>query len=227
MKPARQVEIRIELPDGSDVTGLVAMPGGDVRAGLLLGHGSGTDLTHPLLEKVAHGAALGGIVSLRYNFPYAEEGRGGAPDKKPVLIDCCRAAFAWLRELPQLDGTPLVAGGKSLGGRVASMAVADGMEAAGLVLLGYPLHPAGRTEELRVEHLKRIRVPMLFVQGSRDKLCDLELLEKELEGLEASCTLHVVAEGDHSFDVPKKTGRSREDVYGEIVQFVCAFVEGL
>ncbi len=226
MKPAREDHVRIELPDGGDVTGFAAMPGGEIKAGIVLGHGAGTDLSHRLLVAVAHCAATRGLVTLRYNFPYAEEGRG-APDKRSVLLECCRAAFRWMQALPQLSGLAIAAGGKSMGGRIASIAVADGMEASGLVFLGYPLHPAGRTDELRVESLKRVNVPMLFVQGTRDRLCDLSLLEAELEELKAPCILHLIKDGDHSLNVTKRSGLTREVIHAEVAEAVCAFVEEL
>ncbi|MBI1849826.1 MAG: dienelactone hydrolase family protein [Planctomycetes bacterium] len=227
MSPARETEVRIELEDGAEVTGLVAMPAGDPKAGLVLGHGAGGDLSHPLLAAAARGVALEGIAALRFNFPYVEEERG-VPDRKPVLVACCRAAFEWMKALPQLEGMPLFAGGKSMGGRMAAIATAGGMPTAGLVFLGYPLHPSARKTELRDEPLKLAsekKVPMLFVQGERDKLCDLTLLEPILAKLTAPCTLHVIPSGDHSLDVPKRSGRTREQIYTEIIEVVCTFVD--
>jgi uncharacterized protein len=226
VKAARETEVRIGLEDGSDVTGLVALPAGDAKAGLVLGHGAGTDLSHPLLAAVAHGVALQGIAALRYNFPYAEEERG-APDRRPVLLACCRAAFEWMQALPQLEGAPIYAGGKSMGGRMAAIAVGNGMPAAGLVFLGYPLHPANRKDELRDEPLRRVpkSARMLFVQGERDKLCDLALLEPILAKLETPCTLHVVPGGDHSLDATKRSGRTREQTYSEVVDAISTFVD--
>ena len=111
-----------------------------------------------------------------------------------------------------------------MGGRIASHLAAAGEDVAGLVFLGYPLHPAGQPERLRADHLPEIRCPMLFVQGSRDRLCDLELLDKAIAPVRERCTLHIVAEGDHSFAVPVRTGRSRDEVWSEIIAVVSRWV---
>src|SRR4030095_8136656 len=127
-----------------------------------------------------------------------------------------------VREDAKVAPKRLVLGGKSMGGRIASMIAADGEGGAGLVLLGYPLHPAGQPAKLRVDHLARIRVPMLFVQGTRDPLGEIALLEDTLAGLAAPVTLHRIEEGDHSFAVPKRFGRapqeSRDEMGGRVAR---------
>jgi predicted alpha/beta-hydrolase family hydrolase len=180
-------------------------------------------MTSPLVVAVAEGLSARGHTTLRFNFPYKELGRK-APDPRPKLEQCYRAAVAAFaaRARPKR----LVIGGKSLGGRVASLLAGDGLACDGLVFLGYPLHPAGRKDELRDGHLAAIPAPMLFVEGTRDPLCDLELLRPVLAKLGGRATLHVVEGGDHSFDLLKSAGRSREDVYAEIVAAVDGWLQG-
>lgn len=197
----------------------VAAPG---AAGLLLAHGAGTDMTNPLLRAVARGLAEQGHPVLLFNFAYTEAGRK-APDPMARLEACFRTVAAFARD--RLGERPLVLGGRSMGGRVASHLAAQGEPADGLVFLGYPLHPARRAgtevpdERLRTAHWEALRTPALFVQGDRDALADLALLEREraarLTG--APTVVHVVAGGDHGFAVRKKDGRGEGEVLGEIV----------
>jgi hypothetical protein len=184
--------------------------------GVILAHGAGNDMTNPLLVAVHEGLARHGYLSVKFNFPYTEQGRR-APDPVPVLEACYRSLIAAVRTDEALRPPRLVIGGKSLGGRIASQLAAQGVAIDGVLLLGYPLHPPGKAEKLRVEHLTRITVPMLFFAGTRDPLCTLELLRQTLKQLGAPVTLHVIAEGDHSFVVPKRTGRTQENVYEEII----------
>ena len=170
---------------------------------LALGHGAGRDMEDPILEGAAAALAEADISCLRFNFPYRERG-SKAPDREPVLRDAWQAAFATAAE----HGSPAWVGGKSLGGRIASMEVADGLPAGGLVFLGYPLHPPGRPERIRNAHLPGIRVPMLFLQGTRDAFATPELLEQTLQMIGASATLHPIEGGDHSFRV---RGKPKDD----------------
>ena len=135
-----------------------------------------------------------------------------------------RAVLRALREDADLAPKRVFIGGRSMGGRMASMLAAEGESVDGLVLLGYPLHPAGKPEKLRAEHLSAIRCPMLFIQGSRDRLCDLSLLRDVIKNLPAPVTLHVIEEGDHGFKVPKRTGRTEEDVNREIVEVIASWL---
>jgi hypothetical protein len=186
--------------------------------GLVLGHGAGGDMTTPMLEAVALGLALRGHAVLRFNFPYAEAGRR-APDRPERLELAYTAAASTLRAA----GTRLervVLGGKSLGGRIASMVVSKGLACDGLVFLGYPLHPAGKPKMLRDKHLDAIKVPMLFVQGTRDPLCDLALLKPVVAHLSQRVTLHVVDGGDHSLDLPKSHKRDRAEVWDDLCETI-------
>ncbi len=194
---------------------------------VLLAHGAGGDMHHPLLIEVAEQCAADGLVAVRFNFVYAEAGRR-APDRMPVLERTLRDVAAWARGQQAWNVRRLVVGGKSMGGRAASRCVAaegdEHLAADGLVLLGYPLHPSGDVTSLRTEHLGAIRIPCLFVEGSRDSLCDLALLLPALGAIAAPVSLHVVYGGDHSFHVPVRSGRGDEQVYAEISAAVSAWV---
>lgn len=226
-------DIHIQLPDGSRVSGLLTGPptdrsaaGGDLsgaRALLVLGHGAGAGMRHPFMQAVAHRLADRGVATLRYQFPYMEAGRK-RPDRAPVAQAAVRSAVGVGAELA--GGIPLYAGGKSFGGRMTSAAAADSSlpRVAGLVFLGFPLHPAGRPAAERGEHLREVDVPMLFVQGTRDRLADLDLLRPVVAGLGPGAALHVVDGGDHSFHVLKRSGRSDADALDEIADAVARFV---
>jgi predicted alpha/beta-hydrolase family hydrolase len=194
-------ELSIDTPHGH-VSGLHEGPkGGPI---VVLGHGAGGDLRGGLLEGFAGGLAAAGVGCLRFNFLYSERGKR-APDREPLLRTAWSAAFDRGRRL----GEPVWAGGKSMGGRIASMMAADGeLDAAGLVFVGYPLHAPGKPDRLRDEHLGRIRVPMLFLQGTADAFARTDLLEGVLARLGDRATLHPVEGGDHSFRV---RGQPRDD----------------
>jgi predicted alpha/beta-hydrolase family hydrolase len=183
----------------------------DAVAMLVLGHGAGSPMTAPLLAGFCEAIAGLGVATLRFDFPYMREGRR-APDRAAVLIEAYRAAFAEAQQ--RADGMPVVAGGRSMGGRMASMAVAEGMPAAGLVFLAYPLHPPGRPEKIRDAHLYDIAVPMLFVQGTRDTFAQPDLLAGVLERLGSRAELVAIEGGDHGFKVaggqrdPHRIGQS-------------------
>jgi predicted alpha/beta-hydrolase family hydrolase len=170
----------------------------DAFAVLVLGHGAGAGMRSPFMTGFAEAIGRLGVATLRFDFPYMQAGRR-APDRAPVLVDAWTQAFAAAGE--RAAGRPVLAGGKSLGGRIASMAVAEGMAAAGLVFLGYPLHPPGRPERLRDGHLDAISVPMLFVQGTRDTFAQPALLATVLARLGPRAELVSVEGGDHSFRV--------------------------
>ncbi|MGH2653026.1 MAG: alpha/beta hydrolase family protein [Actinomycetota bacterium] len=194
-------ELRIETEQGP-VSAIHDGPGGGPL--LVLGHGAGGDLRAALLGGFAAALAGHGVGCLRFNFLYSERGRRG-PDREPLLREAWRAAFDRGAEL----GRPTWAGGKSMGGRIASMMVADGsLPAAGLVFVGYPLHPPGKPERIRDAHLPDLDAPMLFLQGTADPFARLDLLEGVLERLGDRATLHRVEGGDHSFRV---RGQGRDD----------------
>ena len=184
-------------------------------AGLLfvLAHGAGGHLEDPLLVDVAATLKKRGFGVARFNFEYKDLGKK-VPDKAPKLEATYREVLARVkRAAPRAR---LVIGGKSMGGRMATHLAAQGEVVLGLVLLGYPLHPPSKPEKLRAAHLGDIRVPSLFVQGTRDPLCDLKLLRKALKPMRSNATLHVVDGGDHSLVVPKSSGRTRAEVIEEI-----------
>jgi len=186
---------------------------------LVLAHGAGNDMRSAFLSYVHTTLAERGVLTVKFNFPYAER-KARAPDRPPVLEATWRAVAAAVREDAELAPRRLVLGGKSMGGRIASMIAANGEPCAGLALLGYPLHPAGQPAKLRVDHLGRLRVPALFVQGTRDPLCDMGLLETALTKVTAPVTLHRIEEGDHSFAVPKRLGRDSREIWNEIADVV-------
>ncbi len=183
-------------------------------------------MTHPFMEGVARGLCGGGVSVLRFNFPYLDAHRR-MPDPAPVLLETWRAAVARARSLG--DGLPLVAGGKSLGGRMASMLAAQAgaaFPAAALVFFGYPLHPPGKVDRLRDAHLAGVRVPMLFLQGTRDPLARLDLIERVVGTLGPLARLHVVPGGDHTFRVPGPK-RADDDIGEELGRIAAAYVRGI
>jgi hypothetical protein len=190
------VELDIDAPGGS-LPGLW-LSDGTAAPTLVLAHGAGSGMRSPFVAGVAERLAALGVATLRFEFPYMAAGRK-APDRPERLIESWRAAFAAAAE--RAPGATL-AGGKSMGGRIASMAAADGMPAAGLVFLGYPLHPPGRPERIRDAHLPSVTVPMLFVQGTRDTFARPDLLDAVLARLGPLATQVTVEGGDHSFRVP-------------------------
>ena len=178
----------------------------------VLAHGAGAGMRHPFLEALAEALAAQRVATLRYEFPYMAEGKRRI-DPPPVLHARVREAV----EAAALEGLPLFAGGKSMGGRMTSQAQA--LEALagvrGLAFVGFPLHPAGQPGTQRAAHLSGVRLPMLFLQGTRDELADLALLRPVVEGL-PQATLHLVEDADHSFHVRKKSGRSDSEVLDEL-----------
>ena len=187
----------------------------DARVLLVLAHGAGAGMRHPFLERAAQLFAQHGIATYRYEFPYMQA-KKSRPDSPVVAEAAVREAItAAGHEGLEL---PLIAGGKSFGGRMTSQAQSKeplpGVR--GLVFLGFPLHPPGRPGITRAEHLSAVRVPMLFLQGTRDEFAQLDLLRGVIRQLGDRATLHLVEEGDHSFKVPKRTGKSADDVMQEL-----------
>jgi uncharacterized protein len=183
----------------------------------VFGHGAGAGMRHAFMERAS--AALGseGIATFRYQFPYTENGLR-RPDPQPILLATVRAAVAEARTAA--GDLPLLAGGKSMGGRMTSLAsAAEPLEGVrGLVFFGFPLHPPGKPGTDRSEHLDRVPVPMLFLQGTRDKLANLDLMKPLAERLGERATLHIVEDADHSFAVPKRSGRDLDDVLFELAR---------
>ena len=209
---------------------------------VVLTHGAGGDAFGAGLEALARGLAAAGHLVVRFNLPYREAGRASppaaersAPGYRAAYDDArARIESGWGRG-PGRGERPWAAGGKSYGGRVASIAVAEGMETAALVFYGYPLHPPGRPESLRVDHWPAITVPCLFLQGSHDPFCDLELLRAHLHELGGPATLHVVEGGDHSLQVrggkapdgkPRSAGRVLADLAPVVSEWLRSVVPG-
>ncbi|HET9671306.1 MAG TPA: alpha/beta family hydrolase [Actinomycetota bacterium] len=189
-------------------------------ATIVVAHGAGAGMDHPFLAGFARACGEAGLAVLRFNFPYVEAGRR-APDGEPVLRDAWRAAFAAAADRA---AEPVWASGKSLGGRVASMCVADGeVPAAGLVFLGYPLHPPGKPERIRDEHLSRIEVPMLFLQGTADPFARPDLLRAVVERLGHRATLTPIEGGGHSFEV-RGQRRDPRDVGAALAPAAASFI---
>src|SRR5213593_4746916 len=198
-----------------EVSGLLLRPK-DARLLYVLAHGAGAGMRHPFLESISQRLAEQGIATLRYQFPYMEQ-RARRPDPPAVAAATVRAAVAEAARIA--PGLPLLAGGKSFGGRMTSTAQAEAPlpGVRGLVFLGFPLHPPGRLGDSRAEHLAQVQTPMLFLQGSRDDFADLKLLRPVVKRLCARATLHLVEGGDHSFHVLKRSGRTDTEVMGELV----------
>lgn len=223
------------MPDGDGAVPLRFDPGvgaGPVSALLqrpkqaellyVLGHGAGAGMRHPFLQAIADALAVVGVATFRYQFPYMEEGRR-SPDPPHVAEATVRSAVtAAARAAPEL---PLIAGGKSFGGRMTSSAAAKSPlpGVRGLAFLGFPLHPPNRPADSRAAHLSDVQLPMLFLQGTRDDLADLGLIRGVCDRLGARATLHLVEDADHSFHLPKRTGRSTDDVVGELAQTLAAW----
>lgn len=197
--------------DGSD----------DGRAVLVLAPGAGGGLDGAFMKAMATGLAQRDLQVCRFNFGYTEKGRS-SPDKQPLLEATYRDVVRSIRAMA--GNRPLFLGGKSMGGRIASHIVADGEATAGLIFLGYPLHPPGRPDRLRDAHLPAITVPMLFVEGTRDPFCPLPTLERVLRKLEADTSVVVIDDGDHSFKVRKGSGRGTREAWEEVVDAVAGWV---
>lgn len=196
------------------------------RASLILAHGAGAGQTHPFLVRLATDLAARAIAVLTFNFPYIDRKRG-APDSPAVLEDCYLDVIRFARQ--SLDG-PLLIGGKSMGGRIATQVAARadfGGGVAGIVILGYPLHPPGKPDVLRVKHLSSIQVPMLVIQGTRDTFGSPDELRPYFEPHGSRVLIHPIDRGDHSFVVPKAAGRPQSEVNKEVVDVIAGWIPTL
>lgn len=202
--------------EGGTVTGDWHGLDNNAVAVLVLGHGAGHNLDSTLLIDVGTGLRERRIAVLRFNFPYTEAGRK-APDRQPVLESCFTSVA---EQAAEEAGVPVWLGGKSMGGRIASHVVANGFDAAGLVFLGYPLHPPGKPERIRDAHLGAVKVPMLWLQGTRDTFASPDLLHKTVATL-PTATLVEIEGGDHSFKVP---GRKPHEVTEELLSHILEFM---
>jgi predicted alpha/beta-hydrolase family hydrolase len=219
---ARKIEIAVER---EQVSGLLLRPP-EAKALYLFAHGAGAGMTHPAMESNAQGLAARGVATLRYQFPYMEKG-SRRPDPPRIAHAAVRAAAAKALELePSL---PLLAGGRSFGGRMTSQAqsIEPLPHVRGLAFLGFPLHPAGSPGIDRAEHLKQVRLPMLFISGDRDALAETDLLKRVIAGLAGRATLHLVPHADHTFRVAAKSGRTPAEVEAEALDVLAKWIANL
>jgi predicted alpha/beta-hydrolase family hydrolase len=215
--------VTIEVAGHGRVSGLLQKPR-SARACYVLAHGAGAGMAHPFMASVAEGLSQRGIATLRYQFLYMEQ-KSKRPDPPKLAQATVRAAIAEAQRLmPKL---PVFAGGKSFGGRMTSGAqAADPLAGvSGLVFLGFPLHPAGKPAQERAAHLSQIRIPMLFLQGTRDALAELDQLEPVVKGLGKRATLNLFDQADHSFHVPAKSGRKDAEVLNGILDAFALWVD--
>ena len=214
----------IEAGKSTSVSALLSRPK-DARACFVFAHGAGAGMTHAFMASVASGLAARGIATLRYQFPYMEKG-SKRPDPPAIAHAAVRGAVASASK--HCPGLPLIAGGKSFGARMTSQAQAkaplDGVR--GLAFFGFPLHPAGKPSSERADHLADVKIPMLFLQGTNDKLAEFDLLKPVVAKLGARATLHLVDGADHSFHVPARSGRRDGEVMADVLDAFAAWIAG-
>ena len=213
-------DVIIPLEGDEHVSGAVSIPEDferDKTIGVIFAHGAANDMNNPLIKFVSRGLSDSGYLTLRFNFLYKEKGKK-TPDSQSKLVQTWQCVYHFLNTHPQFGTKSIIACGKSMGGRVASQMVADGLlPVKKLVFLGYPLHAPGKKDQLRDAHLYQIPIPMLFFAGTRDTLCDLNILKTVLGRLQAPWDLEVIEGGDHSFKVPKSHRVSQQDTYQQIL----------
>jgi predicted alpha/beta-hydrolase family hydrolase len=214
------MDLTIAVPDAGTVSAILDRPRG-ARAILVLAHGAGAGMRHAFMSQLSAALSARAVATLRYQFPYTESGRR-TPDRPPVLEATVRAAVG--EAARRTSGLPLFAGGKSMGGRMTSRAqAADALRGVrGLVFVGFPLHPAGAPATTRADHLAGVKVPMLFLQGTRDALAGLDLLRPIIERLR-DATLHVVDGADHGFRLPAREARVRSPI-GELAETAASWI---
>jgi len=214
--------LKLKVDSTSEVSALLLRPSA-ARACFVFAHGAGAGMTHAFMERVAAALYDRGIATLRYQFLYMERG-SKRPDAPPIAHAAVRAAVEEAARC--CAGLALIAGGKSFGGRMTSQAQAIAPLAGvrGLAFLGFPLHPAGKPSDARAKHLSDVDVPMLFIQGTRDKLAEPQLIAPVVKRLGASATLHLVQEADHSFHVLARSGRNDRDAMREVVDTLSTWI---
>jgi uncharacterized protein len=225
MADSRPKSIKITVDDKTRVSGLFHRPRG-ARTCFVVAHGAGAGIEHPFMFEVASGLAARGMATLRYQFPYMERG-SKRPDSPATCHATVKAAVLAARRLaPSL---PLIAGGKSFGGRMTSQTQADAPLASvcGLAFLGFPLHPAKKPADARAQHLFEVNVPMLFLQGERDALADVTLLRRLVKSLGSRANLKWIQDADHSFHVPARSGRTDEQARDEMLDALAAWAATL
>jgi predicted alpha/beta-hydrolase family hydrolase len=221
--PTRPIPLTIPLPSGTTISGLLQAPAG-AKACYVFAHGAGADMNHAFMASIAQGLTERGIASLRFNFPFMEQG-SKRPDSAAVAHAAIRAAVAEAARHMPAD-VPLFAGGKSYGGRMSTQAQAaeplPGVK--GMVLVGFPLHPAGKPSTERAAHLAGVKLPMLFLQGTRDALADLDLITQTTANLGKRASLHIVDGADHAFHVLVRSGRTDAQVREELLDTMAAWM---
>ena len=212
-------DIKIKVDD-EVVSAVVSVPdtlNANSKTGLIFAHGAGNDMNHPLLVSVSQGLAEKGFITLRFNFPYKEKGIK-RPDSQRKLIQTWLCAYNFLNSGYTFESDKIIAVGKSMGGRVASQMVSEGlMDVDGLIFLGYPLHAPGKKDTLRDTHLYHIKVPVLFFAGTRDSLCNLNRLNGVLDKLKCQWDLDIIDGGDHSFNLLKSDPRTQKEVQTQVL----------
>ena len=221
----KREELRFGVEGSGEVSALLVRPE-KARRVMVLAHGAGAGMRHPFLEKLSTELAGVGVTTLRYQFPYMEQ-RRRIPDAPGVLTATVAAAVRAASEA--VPGLPLFAGGKSMGGRMTSHAAAQEVlgDVGGLVFYGFPLHPPGRPGTKRADHIPKVTLPMLFLQGTRDTFADLKLLRPICEKLGPLATLHIIENADHSFHMPKSAGRNDPEILRELVETTVSWAEGI
>ncbi len=225
MLPSKAEPVVLTVREGLRVSALLQAPL-RARACFVLAHGAGAGMAHPFMTAIAAGLTERGIATLRYQFPYMERG-GKRPDAPALAQATVRAAVAEAQQL--LPDLPLIAGGKSFGGRMTSQAQAASPlpGVRGLAFLGFPLHAAGRPSHDRGQHLFDIKIPMLFLQGTRDALAGLPELQPLCDALGSRATLKLFQDADHSFHVPARSGRTDAEVRSEMLDALAAWIDGV
>ena len=218
-------QLKLDLESGNAVSALLLRPK-DACACFVFAHGAGAGMSHPSMEAVATGLGERGIATLRYQFPYMEKG-SKRPDPPAIAHAAVRAAV--VEAARRCAKLPLIAGGKSFGGRMTSQAqaIAPLPGVRGLAFFGFPLHPAGKPSSERAKHLADIRIPMLLLQGTRDALAELKLLEPAVDSLGPSAALHLARDADHSFHVLARSGRNDREVMTELLDAFAAWVDAI
>jgi uncharacterized protein len=221
---------RLTIPVTKDesVSAILTMPPNKkLKTGVITAHGAGNDMENELLVAFTDGLANAGYPALRFNFPYKEKGLK-APDSQKKLEDTWTTVCRYFQENSAVNVNHIIAAGKSMGGRIASQLVSEKrLPVAGLIFLGYPLHPAGDQSKTRDAHLYRVELPMLFFAGTRDSLCNLAILQTVLNKLTASRELEIIEGGDHSFHIPKSMKITEQEIYERIIITTRQWIEKL